>query len=470
MKEINHIHMLGVGGTGMGSLARLLKQAGYKVSGSDKKLYPPMSDQLAELNIKIYEGFSEKNLEDKPDLVVIGNVITKDNIEAQQVLKREIPYISMPQALSKFFLNSRTPIVVAGTHGKTTTSMLLAWCFFSAGKEPGFFIGGVGNNFKKTADIGKGSPFIIEGDEYDTAFFDKGPKFLHYSPKIVLLTSVEFDHGDIYKDLEQIKKAFAKLISIIPSDGLLVYNGDDENIRELVKASKIRSLSYGMSPVLDYFPSSFSFSGNGTSFHLKGPNLSTNFNFAMFGEHNLQNAMGVIAVLKELGMSDEDIEKGLTTFLGVRRRQEIAAEIKSITIVDDFAHHPTAVAKTIQAIKVKFPERRLWAIFEPRSNTSRRNIFKEEYVAALSKADRVVIGDVYCSEKIPSDERLDVRGVAAKIMRKGIDAHYIPNTEFIIEFLMRNINKNDVILVMSNGDFNNLISKIKEGLNKRKIV
>lgn len=465
-----HIHMVGIGGTGMGSLARLLVEKGCRITGSDEKLYPPMSDQLYELKIKIYEGYSPSNLSERPDLVIIGNVITKMNPEAQEVLRLGLPYRSMPQAVAEFFLKGKTSIVVAGTHGKTTIATLLAWLFYKAGEDPGFLIGGVGKNFEKSAHAGSGRIFIVEGDEYDTAFFDKGPKFLHYLPQAILLTSIEFDHADIYKNLDHIKESFKKLMEILPPDGLLIANGEDENVKSITKLAKGRVLSYGLRQGFDYYPKTIEAKEDHTSFDLVGPGVSYSFKTTLMGGHNLSNVIGSVAMLIEYGIAPLNIQPGLDTFEGVKRRQEIVGEVKSVVVIDDFAHHPTAVAKTIAAMRQRYPKRRLWAIFEPRSNTSRRNIFRDQFVDALSQADRVLISGVFRSEKIPENERLDVQGVADTIMHKGVDAHYIPQPDNLLEFVLRNIGTNDVVLFMSNGAFDNLPRRLIEGLKRRRVL
>jgi UDP-N-acetylmuramate: L-alanyl-gamma-D-glutamyl-meso-diaminopimelate ligase len=469
-KKNEHIHLLGIGGTGMGSLARLFVESGYRVSGSDGRLYPPMSDQLALLKIKIYEGYSASNIDDLPDLVVIGNVITKDNPEAQEVLKRGIPYLSMPQAVTSFFIKDKTSIVVAGTHGKTTTSTLLTWLFTKAGEDPGFLVGGVGNNFGSSAHQGNGRIFVVEGDEYDTAFFDKGPKFLHYLPKVVLLTSIEFDHADIYRDLGHLKTSFEKLISIIPPDGLLIAWGEDENIRNVIGGAKARVVTYGLKEGSDYFAGNVSLSEHGTEFDLIGPKIRTRFRTPLFGEHNLLNVIGSLALLCEYGIDKDKIQEGLDTFEGVRRRQELAGEIGSVAVIDDFAHHPTAVKKTIQSVRQRYPGRRLWAVFEPRSNTSRRSVFEKEFISALSSADRVLIAQIFKPEKIPEGERLNVQFVADTLMKNGIDSHYIPDNDHLLEFLLRNVSANDVVLFMSNGEFDALPRRLVDGLKKRRIL
>lgn len=467
---MQHIHLIGIGGTGMGSLARLFKEKGYKVTGSDEKLYPPMSDQLKQLKIRVYEGYAPSNINDVPDLVIIGNVITKTNPEAQEVLKKGITYRSMPAAVAEFFLKDKTSIVVAGTHGKTTTSTLLAWIFNSAGEDPSFLIGGVGGNFEKSAHLGKGRPFVIEGDEYDTAFFDKGPKFLHYIPQVVLLTSIEFDHADIYQDLTHLKKSFSKLVSIIPPDGLLMANGDDNDVSEVIKNAKTRVMTYGLNEGCDYHPQDIKQIEDKTSFVLVSPRFKERFETQLIGRHNLSNVVGTLAVLLEYGLSPDKIQEGLNTFKGIKRRQEVVGEVKSVTVIDDFAHHPTAVAQTIEAVRQRYQDSRVWAVFEPRSNTSRRNVFKEDFIKAFSRADRVIIADLFCPEKIPESERLDVQDIADFLMRQGIDSHFISNNDHILEFLLRNITTNDVILFMSNGAFDNLPRRLIEGLKKRRIL
>jgi len=465
-----NIHLIGIGGTGMGSLARLLVEKGFRVTGSDEKLYSPMSDQLSELKIRIYEGYAPSNLSGRPDLVIIGNVITKMNPEAQEVLRLGIPYRSMPQAVAEFFLKDRTSIVVAGTHGKTTTSALLAWLLSSAGEDPCFLIGGVAKNFEKSAHIGNGHVFIIEGDEYDTAFFDKGPKFLHYVPRVILLTSIEFDHADIYRDLNHIKESFRKLVALLPPDGLLVCCNDDENVREVTKKSGGRVVTYGLKEGSDYYPRAISNSEEGTKFELIGPGLVTELRTPLSGGHNLLNVVGSVALLHEHGIGIEKIQEGLCSFKGVSRRQELVGEVKSVTVIDDFAHHPTAVSKTIEAMRERYPGRRLWAVFEPRSNTSRRNIFQQEFTEALSHADRVLVGGIFKPEKIPEEERLDVRAIADALMHRGVDAHSIPKTDLLLEYLLRNINANDVVLIMSNGVFENLPQRLIDGLGRRRIL
>lgn len=459
--------MLGIGGTGMGSLAGLLVEAGHKVSGTDIKLYPPMSDQLSALGITPFEGYSPSNLgKINPELVIIGNVIRRENEEAQEILRRKIPFKSMPQTLGDLFLTGRTPLVVAGTHGKTTSSTLAAWLLSQAGERPGFLIGGVGLNFGKSFSCGKGPFFVVEGDEYDTAFFDKGPKFLHYRPQALLITSIEFDHADIYKDLDQIMTSFRRLVKIMPEDGLIVANVDDKNVAHVLDGAHCRIVTYGLKKG-NYVPNSIKVDELGTHFSI---GEKSNFSLPMWGEHNLSNAVGVIAILHESRIPFEKISDGMPSFKGIKRRQEVVCEAKGVTIIDDFAHHPTAVAKTIEAMRLKYPGRRLWAIFEPRSNTSRRNIFQSDFIKSLSLADRVIIASPFKSDAIPEKERFDSDTVANTIMQMGKDAYHIPDTAHIVEYVMRGVDYGDVILVMSNGGFDGLPGKLEAELKKRRIV
>ncbi|MBI4126762.1 MAG: UDP-N-acetylmuramate--L-alanine ligase [Deltaproteobacteria bacterium] len=454
----------------MGALATLLVEAGYRVTGTDVELYPPMSDQLAALNIKTFTGYAPENLAERPDLVVVGNVITKTNPEVQEVLRLGVPYVSMPQALADFFLTKRSSLVVAGTHGKTTTATLLAWLLSAAEEDPGFLIGGVPKNFGKSAAIGKGPFFVVEGDEYDTAFFDKGPKFLHYQPQAAILTSVEFDHADIYHSLDEIKAAFRRFIALIPPDGLLIACGDDRNVKALAREVPCRTIFYGANTGNDYVPQHVLTGPEGTSFDLSTSSGTVRFQSPLFGDHNLANVTACLALLCESGISPTKLRDGLLRFQGVKRRQEIVGESKSVTIVDDFAHHPTAIKKTIAAMRSRFPGRRLWAIFEPRSHTSRRNIFQKDFVDALKGADRVVIAGVYKSELIPEAEQLDPQKIADTLFLMGPDAHYIPDTPSILEYVIRNIDHGDVVLIMSNGGFDDIHHKLLEKLAHRRIV
>lgn len=460
-----HFHLLGICGTGMTALASLLTEAGYRVTGSDQNVYPPMSTHLERLGVTIFEGYRPEHLDTRPDVVVVGNVIRKDNREAQEVIKRGIPYLSMPQVLSEFFLATRTPVVIAGTHGKTTLSTLAAWLIDAAGGQPGFFIGGIGRNFNTGARIGHGPFFVVEGDEYDTAFFDKGPKFVHYRPRIVLLTSIEFDHADIYRNVDHLMESFTKLIRTIPPDGLLIACTDYETVRTVMQKASCKTVSYGLKKA-DYTPKAATADERGTTFTLSGPHGSVRFRSPLYGQHNLQNVVAATAFLMESGISPDKIQEGLNSFLGIARRQEVVGEANSITVIDDFAHHPTAVQQTIAAVRTRYPGRRVWAIFEPRSNTSRRNIFQSEFVNAFKGANHTIIAGIHQPEKIPAAERLDTMRLSDDLRREGVDAHCIPDAERIVEFVLHKIKKNDVILVMSNGSFGGLPYKLFEGIKR----
>lgn len=482
--NIKHIHMLGICGTGMGSLALLLKEAGYNITGSDENVYPPMSTQLAQAGINVLQGYSAENIAASPDLVIIGNVISRGNPEAEAVLSQGLKYMSMPQAVAEFFIEGKHSIVVAGTHGKTTTANLCAWMLDTAGCSPGFLIGGVGINFNVSARIGHPPYFVIEGDEYDTAFFDKGPKFLHYRPRSVILGPVEFDHADIYKDLPHVMGSFEKLIGIIPADGLLVACADSQNTLKLVANAKCRVITYGMKGSADYHPEDIHVSGEGTEFTLiHGGNPPKNEGSSLFppfakggiyvsplyGNHNMQNAVGVLAFLTEAGIEPKKLAQGLLKFAGVKRRQEIRGIKNGVVVVDDFAHHPTAIRETIEAMRMRYPkrsspQRRIWAIFEPRSNTSRRKTFQDEFVTALGTADVAVLAGIHRPDKIPEDERLDITKVVADINNKGGRAHYLATTDDIVKFVAKEAKKDDIILIMSNGDFDNIHEKLLQAL------
>jgi UDP-N-acetylmuramate: L-alanyl-gamma-D-glutamyl-meso-diaminopimelate ligase len=461
------IHMLGIGGTGMGSLAGLLTEAGHTVTGTDEEIYPPMSDQLEALGIVPFKGYSAENLgRASPDLAIIGNVIRKENPEAQEIMRRDIPYRSMPSAISELFLRDKTPLVITGTHGKTTSATLASWLLKQAGEEPGFLVGGVGKNLGRSYDVGKGPIFVIEGDEYDSAFFDKGPKFLHYKPQALIITSIEFDHADIYADVEQINAAFRRLVPLVPPDGIIVMNAEDERVMALRRLARARIVTYGIDRSADYRPEDVIVDENGTGFALKKPNRR--FTLPMWGRHNLLNCTGVLAALLESGINADKLAGGLISFEGITRRQELRAVINGVSVIDDFAHHPTAVATTIDSMRLRFPEGRIWAIFEPRSNTSRRNIFQKEYTRALAHADRVIVASPFKSEAIPADDRFDSKAVADAIMRSGKDSHHIDETEHIVEFIMRGVEPDDVLLVMSNGGFDGLIEKLMDALKGRR--
>lgn len=465
---MKHIHLIGICGTGMGSLAGLLLEAGYKVSGSDTQFYPPMGEQLKKLPISLKEGFHARHLEPKPDAVVIGNVCRRENPEATAAIHRGIPYYSFPQALQELFLKERKALVVAGTHGKTTTATMLAAILTHAGREPGFLIGGVGLNFNKSYACGKGEYFVVEGDEYDSAFFDKGPKFAHFRPEGAILTSIEWDHVDIYPTFEEAKKAFRKFGDTLrPETTLLAVNGSPA-VQDLVENSPARVLRYGLLAG-DYKVTDVRPSPEGTNFKLLFKEEKIPLFLPMSGKANLENGVAVAGLCRQLGLSWEEIREGLKNFKGIRRRQEVKGIVKNVTVIDDFAHHPTAVRRTIEALKERYPEQRLIIVFEPRSNTSRRAVHYKEYTVAFKGADRVILASPYHSEAIPKEERLDTHRLADDLMRRGIDAYAVDHTEGILEFILRGIGPNEVVAFFSNGDFNNIHEKLLAKLERRKI-
>jgi UDP-N-acetylmuramate: L-alanyl-gamma-D-glutamyl-meso-diaminopimelate ligase len=457
---------MGICGTGMASLAGLLKERGFSVTGSDRNVYPPMSDFLKDLGIPVLQGYAPANLESRPDLVIVGNVITRDNPEAVELARLGLPYLSLPQALRRYAIEERQSLVVAGTHGKTTTSSLAAWVLETTGLDPGFMIGGIPGNFSANFKQGTGPHFVIEGDEYDSAFFDKGPKFLHYRPQALIVTSIEFDHADIYSDISGIISSFERLVPLVPPDGILVLNAEDERVMALSRLARARIVTYAVDDKADYIPRDVTADASGTSFSL--PGVEKRLSLPMWGRHNLLNCAGVLAALIESGIDAGKLAKGLSTFEGVKRRQELIGEAGGVSVIDDFAHHPTAVAGTIESMRSRFPEGRIWAIFEPRSNTSRRNVFERDFARALALADRVIVASPFKSGAIPKAERFDSRKVADAIMRSGKDSHHIDGVDNIVEFVMRGIEPGDVLLVMSNGGFGGLTGKLADALKTRR--
>jgi UDP-N-acetylmuramate: L-alanyl-gamma-D-glutamyl-meso-diaminopimelate ligase len=421
------------------------------------------------MGIAVASGYRKENIESGPDLVVIGNAVSRENPEARAVLEREIPYLSLPQALSRFLIGSKRSIVVAGTHGKTTTASLMAWVLTHAGWDPSFFIGGIPLNFKSGFGQGKGGWAVTEGDEYDTAFFDKGPKFLHYKPDHVILTSLEFDHADIYRDLEHLKVSFRRLVGLVPPSGTLVACWEYAAVREVCHGISARVISYG-GPGADWEAKSLRFQGARTSFEVLRRGVSEGtLEVPLMGRHNATNALAVYCLARELGIEAAPLMQALATFAGVRRRQEHKATVGGITVIDDFAHHPTAVRETIAAVRAAYPDHRLWAIFEPRSQTSRRKIFASEFAEALAAADHVVMAGLYQQEKIPAEEQLSPRGVVAEINEShgAQRAVFIEKAIDIAAHVGIHARAGDVVLVMSNGGFDGVQEKILQLLKAR---
>ncbi|MEI6079626.1 MAG: UDP-N-acetylmuramate:L-alanyl-gamma-D-glutamyl-meso-diaminopimelate ligase [bacterium] len=464
------IYMVGICGTGMGNLAMMLKSKGYNVVGSDSNVYPPMSTVLTNAGIKILQGYKEENLKELPDMAIIGNVVRRDNPEAQLLINSDVKYYSMPEALREFFFNDKKTVVVTGTHGKTTTSFMAAWLLENAGLKPGFFIGGVPKDFEVMGRPAQGDYFVIEGDEYDTAFFDKAAKFFHYNPKYLIINCIEFDHADIYPDLESIKNAFGKLVAKMPKDGVIVYNAQDKNIADILHLANCKTVSFSgdeKTPA-DYKAQKIrvehgdieSNTEPKLNFEVISKKESHPFTLSVPGMHNVLNAMAVIALSQEMGLGIDKVRHALDSFRGVKRRQEVYGTSGGRIIIDDFAHHPTALSYTIDAIKEWYYPRRIWCLFEPRSATSRTNILQNEVIDALSKAERVILPPVNQPERVEESKRFNPEYVCKVLRDRGVDAQNLAGVDEIVEYLSENTAPGDVILIMSNGGFGGIYEKL----------
>jgi UDP-N-acetylmuramate: L-alanyl-gamma-D-glutamyl-meso-diaminopimelate ligase len=453
------VHLLGICGTGMASLAGMFHSRGYRVSGSDQGIYPPMSDYLQSLGIDIMVGYSPDNLAHKPDLAIVGNVIRKTNPEAQALENSSIPFASFPCALIRYFASDKVRIVVAGTHGKTTLSSMIAWILFDCGLDPGFMIGGMPLNFNRNFRLGNGRHFVIEGDEYDTAYFDKQPKFLHYAPDIAVITSCEFDHADIYRDIDQIKAQFVKFAGLLKNDGLILAESEDANVREITRNARSAVQTYGRST-----SAGWSIAGTVNSHGLKSVISHSGYKatavLPLIGAQNLDNAAAAIAAAVKVGISPERAMEALSRFRGVKRRQELLSDLSGILVYDDFAHHPTAVKLTCEGMKTRFPDRRLIAVFEPRTNTSRRAIFQNDYAGAFDAADVVVLREPSGIENLPESDRFSSSKLADDLNKMAKTAFAFNNTDAILDFLVKWVKSPDVALIMSNGNFDNLARRL----------
>jgi UDP-N-acetylmuramate: L-alanyl-gamma-D-glutamyl-meso-diaminopimelate ligase len=460
-----HIHLIGICGTAMASLAGMLAERRFRVTGSDAAAYPPMSDFLKSLSIPVSQPFAVQNLQPKPDLVVVGNAISRGNVELEYILNERIPFCSLPQLLHDEFLRGKEVLVVAGTHGKTTTTSMLSWIFEVAGTKPSFLIGGIAENFGRSFQLGEGKYFILEGDEYDTAFFDKGPKFLHYFPDGVILTSVEFDHADIYKDLDAVETAFRRLVNLVPQRGRMVAFDTGDSIQRCVAKAFCPVERYGKSDAATWRIEDLRLSASATSWTvLRNGSRWADLEFPLAGEYNVWNATAAAALAANYGIRKEVIAGALQTFKSVKRRLEVKAEVNGITIIDDFAHHPTAIAVTLNALRARYKGRRLWAILEPRSNTLRRNVFQHELAKSLSIADEIVIANVFKSESIPEHERLDVNVVAAELVQIGHHARVLQDVDAIVATCAPEMRSGDVIAILSNGGFGGIYEKLPQRL------
>jgi UDP-N-acetylmuramate: L-alanyl-gamma-D-glutamyl-meso-diaminopimelate ligase len=469
MSETKHIHVIGIGGSAMAPLAGMLREKGFRVSGSDSGVYPPASTLLENLGISFFHTFDAAHLDPKPDLVVIGNIIARGNPELEEVLDRKIPYRSLPEMLEEEFLPGRHSIVVSGTHGKTTTTAMLAWIFHVEGKKPNFLVGGVAENFGKSYGLEGGPDFILEGDEYETAFWDRGPKFFHYHPDDLIITSLEYDHADIYADFDVYQLAFRRLVNLVPRSGRVVVWGDTEQSGPALRAATAKAFcpvaTYGFSAQNDWVASNVAVEGETTRFRVtcRGKAFGE-FALSATGRHNVLNAMAAIVVASGRGVSVEMLAQALSTFRSVKRRMDVKGERAGILVVDDFAHHPTAVRATIEAARGRWPNRRLWAILEPRSNSMRRKVFEESLPKALALADRVVLGGVFRAQQLGDENRLAPESVAQSVRELGKDARAFEGADAIADYLAAETRAGDLLLVMSNGSFDGLCDKLMKKL------
>ena len=471
--QTRHIHLSGICGTAMASLAGLLQLEGHRITGSDKAAYPPMSDQLHDLGIPVMEPYAEANLSPAPDLVVIGNALSRGNPEVERVLDERIPFTSMAALLHEEFLTGREPLVVAGTHGKTTTTSMLAWIYQVAARqnpelEPSFLIGGVAENFGTSFQLRPTRTFIVEGDEYDTAFFDKGPKFLHYFPAAMILTHVEFDHADIYVDLAAVKTAFKRLVNLVPRRGLIVAYDGNANVSECVEHAFSRVQRYGFSEASDWRLENLRHEDGLTRWQVSHDGaLWAELEMSLAGEHNALNATAAAALAFGQGVPKEAIVTALATFKNVKRRLEVRAQIAGITIIEDFAHHPTAIRETLRALRSVYPQARLWAVLEPRSNTLRRNVLAADLLDSLRLADQVALAGVYQQERIPEAERLNPVDVVRSLNAAGTPAKLYADVDAIVDGIVPRLESGDVVAILSNGGFDGIYEKLPARLRER---
>ena len=440
----------------MAAVASALKARGYIVTGSDQNVYPPMSTFLEEQGIPVIAGYNEKNLSGNPDLVIIGNAISRGNPEAEAVLERKLRYCSLPELLKEFFISGKRSLVVTGTHGKTTTTSLLTWVFEHNGKNPSYLIGGIPNNFEQGARFTDSEFFIIEGDEYDTAFFDKRSKFVHYLPEVVIINNIEFDHADIFDDLAAIQLSFKRLINLVPRNGLLLANGDDPNIESLLAIKHCPIRRFGFGATSDVRATDLKLGGTDSEFRLG----STTFRSPMIGELNVRNALAVAACARHCGFTDQQIQSAFDTFKGVKRRMEVRGVSGGVTVIDDFGHHPTAIRETMHALRVRFPAQRVWAIFEPRSNTTRRAVFQQELTDALNLADGIAVAQVARLELLAPEDRLNPERLIESLKSSGKPAFYLPTADDIVNELGSHVRPGEVVCVFSNGGFGGIHDKL----------
>ncbi|TAE74239.1 MAG: UDP-N-acetylmuramate:L-alanyl-gamma-D-glutamyl-meso-diaminopimelate ligase [Verrucomicrobia bacterium] len=462
MLESKHFHFTGVCGTAMGAVAVAMKRKGFTVTGSDSNVYPPMSDFLRAEGIVISEGYRAENLPSEADVIVIGNAISRGNEEAEAALSRRLLYQSLPEVMKEHFLRGKRNYVVSGTHGKTTTSSMLAWLFLSAGRDPGWMIGGLPKNLGRGAQFGDSEFNVLEGDEYDTAFFDKRSKFLHYLPEVAVVNNIEFDHADIYASLDEIKLSFRRLLNVVPRNGLAIVNGDDPNCVDVSANAPCPVIKVGMGESNELRITDLCYEADRSSFNLG----AVRYSLRMTGEFNVRNAAMAAAAASFAGLSAEEIREGLASFDGVARRQELRGEAGGVKVIDDFAHHPTAIRLAVGSLRQRYPEGRLWILFEPRSNTTRRAVFQTELADALALADQAVISEIPDLHKIPENDRLDPHRLAADIGRHGGCGRYIPQIDQIVDTVIAEAREGDVVAVLSNGGFGGIHGKLLDALER----
>ena len=460
MFQAKHFHFLGICGTAMGSTAAALRKQGHKITGSDNAVYPPMSTMLEQCGIELMSGYKPENLPAGADEFVVGNAISRGNPEVEALLERKLPYTSMAELLRREVMQGKRNFVVTGTHGKTTTTSILAWILEVNGKNPGYLIGGVPANFEVGARFTDSEFFVIEGDEYDTAFFDKRSKFLHYLPEAVIVNNIEFDHADIFNSLDDILLSFSRLLRIVPRNGKVFVNGDEATCRSLIKDCPAPIATVGTGEGNDIRLRVTAGTPEYTDFELNG----VSFRLPMVGEFNARNAAMAVCVARFAGLTDEEIRAALLTFGGIKRRQTERGKVRGITIIDDFGHHPTAIRETLRGLRQRYAGARLWALFEPRSNTSRRNALQPELIEALKEADGSIVAAVNQPEKVPPGQLLDVDAVVAAVRAAGRQAYHEPNVDAIIERLKPLAQEGDVVIVFSNGGFDGIHQKLLERL------
>jgi len=465
---MTRIHLIGICGTAMATLAALLKSRGHDVRGSDQNVYPPMSEFLEDQKIRTLQGYRVEHITADIDLVVVGNAISRGNVELEEVLDRKIRYCSLPEAVRDYFLWGARSVVVSGTHGKTTTTSLTGWLLAHGGADPNVFIGGIAENFQSSFRVGGGREFVIEGDEYDSAFFDKSAKFLKYLPDIAIVNNIEFDHADIYPDLAAIRLTFQRFVNLVPRRGLLLLGADNDEALALRERARCKVETFGLSAAADWQAHDLRVNGTSTTFSVRrNGQPSGTFEVPLLGAYNVRNALAAIATASAIGINTDTLAEGLRKFKGVRRRMQLRGTVRGVAVYDDFAHHPTAIEETLAGVRTAFPGKRLWAIFEPRSATSCRRIFQSEFARALSRADVVVLPAVFRST-LPESERLSAEELVADLKATAVDARYIPDVAGIVQSVARDAREGDVVVIMSNGGFDDIHQKLMTALEARR--